>query len=1234
MERYIAYDADWQTPAKTEQHVYHSLRDSQDVVKGALYIAFPWANLIDGLARGTDLGSRLLKEYKKICAQVKNTPSFRKVTVCQHIKFKDYAYLFKGAGITDLFASHKEKLQTNLGAINLYPLQLFPVQATADVRTELAVSNQRTKWQDRPYPYSFVGAYDGRYYLTDSRKNIFEELADKGGLVTERLSWHYQARVYDQQVYGKELSEDYLTEEQKNAVEYINVLQNSKFSLCPSGTGPNSIRLWESIEYGAIPIILADTLDLPGDLRLWQDACVFIKESKDTIKTIPDVIEDILADETVYQKKIDALEQLRSTLGLANFSAHVFATVKSIVKRPTNKPKIVLDSTEISSSEEKEWLTLLNEINRLHYNRFSIYLVSNVSRLVAPEGCDGVIPEVPTEFTESFAVVFDSKTISNALLTNFDNLIVVANAGPASINSNLLPLLKSESQSKIEAWSPICTLVTSMFNGDEYKEGFLENTAKFERLEDIELLVFRPESRGSEHFDLLTFGRQNNSLIYIWLAKDPGLYDVWNLGTRLSGAKYISNANIDDKRGPKHISSLVDALEKNQECSVGSTALRVTDTKGLTWENSEESIVWYQPKSSEVYQVDKISKYNKELGVMQAHNIPHCMPVWRAKLHRQFGYFEEKRFGPSSDWEFWLRCGIQGSQFYLLNEAHGLYYRAPQSYWRRDPNAKNYDFVIANEHFSREEPRKLSLSQRVAAFELDRLIKYFAEDDFYTGMANLFEFINKKQIQFAKAEEMLLEKVCEVYLGFDLESVKDALNRLNPLMKVKDTFIETIGFCIRAIGCLNDRQFRSYFNLADKIAINESEQSSWLIKAKLYEMRSETTLESKCLSKAYNLGQYQFWCDVNRIYGLEKKLGYFIESLAGETDVPLMSDFSWVSHGKKLYFLPDYSHGNPYQKLLYQNITKAGVSAVGLSEADSIALNINIFEKGDVLHIHWINVLFRGHTNETISVALDEFLDKVEQLKSNGVKIIWTVHNRQNHETVDLDVELAFRRKLSGLCDAVLLHHPMIAMELSHWLAPNCKIEIVEHGLYSNYYLNSISKKDARAQLGLDDNATVVSTLGQVREYKDLPQKIDTISSVKQSSSVNLDYVIAGRISCEKTLASLKKRDVAVVENRFIKDEEVQIFLNCCDFVLLSYRDILTSGSFFQAVTFDKPVLSPQLGSLNYYICDGVNGFKYDAATLEGILSEISQTEENECPFSHEALLKIDWPNFITKTEA
>ena len=33
---------------------------------------------------------------------------------------------------------------------------------------------------------------------------------------------------------------------------------------CQNGSGPNSIRLWESMACGAIPVILSDMLDLPN----------------------------------------------------------------------------------------------------------------------------------------------------------------------------------------------------------------------------------------------------------------------------------------------------------------------------------------------------------------------------------------------------------------------------------------------------------------------------------------------------------------------------------------------------------------------------------------------------------------------------------------------------------------------------------------------------------------------------------------------------------------------------------------------------------------------------------------------------------------------------------------------------------------------------------------------------------------------------------------------------------
>ena len=58
---------------------------------------------------------------------------------------------------------------------------------------------------------------------------------------------------------------------------YNRLLLESCFSLCPSGSGPNSIRLWESLACGSIPVLLADTLDLPYGID-WKNAIIFYQE--------------------------------------------------------------------------------------------------------------------------------------------------------------------------------------------------------------------------------------------------------------------------------------------------------------------------------------------------------------------------------------------------------------------------------------------------------------------------------------------------------------------------------------------------------------------------------------------------------------------------------------------------------------------------------------------------------------------------------------------------------------------------------------------------------------------------------------------------------------------------------------------------------------------------------------------------------------------------------------------
>ena len=67
---------------------------------------------------------------------------------------------------------------------------------------------------------------------------------------------------------------------EKETQRYNNILSDSIFSLCPSGTGPNTIRLWESMAIGVIPVIFSDDWIPPKITGLeWNNFAVFIKKT-------------------------------------------------------------------------------------------------------------------------------------------------------------------------------------------------------------------------------------------------------------------------------------------------------------------------------------------------------------------------------------------------------------------------------------------------------------------------------------------------------------------------------------------------------------------------------------------------------------------------------------------------------------------------------------------------------------------------------------------------------------------------------------------------------------------------------------------------------------------------------------------------------------------------------------------------------------------------------------------
>lgn len=235
---------------------------------------------------------------------------------------------------------------------------------------------------------------------------------------------------------------------------------------------------------------------------------------------------------------------------------------------------------------------------------------------------------------------------------------------------------------------PAISLVTSLYRGNEFLEGFLENAADAAIVANGEVVVVDANCDGHDTEGIERFFQARPELRRFFdivrLDKDPGLYACWQLAIERSRGEFISNANLDDRRSPQHTLQLVQALQARPQLAgaAGSISAVFQHAPG-SWFGMLPNQVWFENLGQREFGFEDLYARNDD-GSVRSHNIMHCMPVWRRSLHERYGFFDEERYGTSADWAFWLKCARQGERFWLEPTAFGRYFVNPDSHNRRN----------------------------------------------------------------------------------------------------------------------------------------------------------------------------------------------------------------------------------------------------------------------------------------------------------------------------------------------------------------------------------------------------------------------------------------------------------------------------------------------------------------------------------------------------------------------
>jgi glycosyltransferase involved in cell wall biosynthesis len=299
---------------------------------------------------------------------------------------------------------------------------------------------------------------------------------------------------------------------------------------------------------------------------------------------------------------------------------------------------------------------------------------------------------------------------------------------------------------------------------------------------------------------------------------------------------------------------------------------------------------------------------------------------------------------------------------------------------------------------------------------------------------------------------------------------------------------------------------------------------------------------------------------------------------------------------------PRTVRGNPYCDLLYRNLAARGVSVLANSELSPRWLLRHVRDV-KVLHLHWPEFYYRSRGRPAARSAT-AFVAALLLARLLRYRVVWTVHNALPHERHVADRVLRWLLVRSA---RLVVHAEAARAVLPQTRRPAA---VVPHGHYIGCYPDELPASDARRALGLGADDRVFAYFGQLRAYKGVDALLHAFTGLP---GARLRLVIAGRPATDadgEIVRIAACRDTRVQTHlEFVPDHDVQRFLKAADFVVLPYRDVLTSGGALLALSFARPLVVPRLGCLVELEQEGC-AIGYDPAAPHGLRAALATAAE------------------------
>lgn len=270
---------------------------------------------------------------------------------------------------------------------------------------------------------------------------------------------------------------------------------------------------------------------------------------------------------------------------------------------------------------------------------------------------------------------------------------------------------------------------------------------------------------------------------------------------------------------------------------------------------------------------------------------------------------------------------------------------------------------------------------------------------------------------------------------------------------------------------------------------------------------------------------------------------------------------------------PKYGTSNLINDRLYSEIEKnSDVEVISWSPIRMLLCRY------DLLHVHWPENVLNDRIWVRSLFKVFALMCSILWIKLWGRKLVWTAHNAVSHDGYYPKLESLFWRLFIPRLDGIIALSPESLNQVVSLrkLRGSTATLIVPHGSYCGVYPDTLTRDEARQRLGLKNEGKVLLNLGIIRRYKKVERLIEL---GREDPSVQV--LIAGNVGegdYEQELRQLADGlDNIHLHFKFIADDELQLYLRASDLFVLPYDKITNSGSAILALSYDLPVLAPDL---------------------------------------------------------